>query len=97
MNRKTDKVGQLSRAWKEAREAAMARSQAKNNSQGTQDNIRRNSVYLGLEYQRLGITSPGDITQDDFLRWLDGLREGTLGTKKIGSTRVAEATEGFGL
>ena len=93
MKRKTDKVGQLSQAWREAREEAMARSQAKNNSKGTQDNIRRNSVYLGLECQRLGITSPSDMTQDDFLRWLDGLREGTLGTKKLGSTTIKKRVE----
>ena len=93
MKHKSDKGDQLSEAWKKARQEAMTRSQAKNNSKGTQDNIRRNSLYLGLEFQRLGVVDPRDISQDDFLRWLDGLKEGTLGTKQLGSTTIKKRVE----
>ncbi len=93
MKRKVDQVDKLSYEWKKANEEVMKRSKAKNNSEGTQNNIRKNSIYVGLEFQLLGTNDPAEINQNDFLNWLDGLRQGTLGTKKLGSTTIKKRVE----
>jgi site-specific recombinase XerD len=93
MEKKVDQANQLSDEWKKANQEVMKRSKAKNNSAGTQNNIRKNSIYIGLEFQLLGTNDPAEINQNDFLNWLDGLRQGTLGTKKLGSTTIKKRVE----
>ena len=72
MKRKADKANQLTPAWKEAREEAIQRCQAKNNSDGTLANARRNTIYVALEFQRLAINGPEEINQEDFVAWTKG-------------------------
>ena len=74
MKRKADKANQLTPAWKQAREEAIQRCQAKNNSDGTLANARRNTIYVALEFQLLGINSPEDICQEDFVAWTKGFK-----------------------
>ena len=74
MKRKADKADQLTPAWKQAREEAIQRCQAKNNSDGTLANARRNTIYVALEFERLGVNGPEDINQEDFVSWTKGLR-----------------------
>ena len=93
MKRNADQANQLSEAWRHARTEAMERSQAKNNSKGTQDNLRRNAIYVGQEFERIGINGPHEIKREDFLKWLGGLKEGTLGTKKLGVSTIKKRVE----
>lgn len=47
------------------------RLSSENNSKGTQDNLRRNAIYVGQEFERLGINGPHEIRREDFLKWLE--------------------------
>ena len=93
MKRKADKANQLTPAWRQAREEAIQRCQAKNNSDGTLANARRNTIYVALEFERLGINGPEDICQEDFVSWTKGLKEGTLGTKQLGPMTIKKRVE----
>ena len=92
MKRKADKANQLTPAWKQAREEAIQRCQAKNNSDGTLANTRRNTIYVALEFERLGINGPEDISQEDFVAWTKGLKDGTLGTKQLGPMTIKKTS-----
>ncbi len=93
MKRKADKANQLTPAWRQARDEAIQRCQAKNNSDGTLANARRNTVYVALEFQRLAINGPEEINQEDFVAWTRGLKEGTLGTKQLGPMTIKKRVE----
>ena len=93
MTRKADKANQLTPEWKQARDEAIERCHAKNNSAGTLANTRRNTIYAALEFQRLGINGPKEINQEDFVAWTKGLREGTLGTKQLGPMTIKKRVE----
>ena len=78
MARKTYDENELAPKWKEARQKALLRSKAKNNSDGSYNNIKRNSVYLAVDFQSLRVMGPDEITTETFSFWIDGMRNGNF-------------------
>ena len=93
MAKKTYYESALSKEWLNSRHEALTRSKAKNNSKGSYDNIKRNSVYLANEFQLLGVKSPDGITKEKFSDWVDGLREGTFPCKELGAGTIKKRVE----
>jgi len=93
MAQKTYSESTLSKAWLDTRHEALTRSKAKNNSKGTYDNIKRNSVYLGNEFQMIGVDDPRMITKEIFSEWIDGLSEGKFPCQKLGSGTIKKRVE----
>ena len=65
----------LSDKWNAARYETITRGRAKNNSQGTLDNLRRNTVYIGREFQEIGVYDPAEITKESFTLWIENLKQ----------------------
>ena len=93
MAKKTYYESALSKEWLNSRHEALTRSKAKNNSKGSYDNIKRNSVYLANEFQLIGVNSPDGITKEKFSDWVDGLREGTFPCKELGAGTIKKRVE----
>ena len=93
MAKKTYSESALSKAWLNSRHEALTRSKAKNNSKGSYDNIKRNSVYLANEFQLLGVNSPDEITKENFSKWIEGLRQGTFPCKELGAGTIKKRVE----
>ena len=93
MAKKTYSKSTLSKAWLESRHEALTRSKAKNNSKGTYGNIERNSVYLGNEFQMIGVDDPRMITKEKFSEWIDGLSEGRFPCQELGSGTIKKRVE----
>ena len=93
MAKKTYSESALSKEWLNSRHEALTRSKAKNNSKGSYDNIKRNSVYLANEFQLIGVNSPDGITKEKFSDWVDGLREGTFPCKELGAGTIKKRVE----
>ena len=73
----------LSDKWNAARYETITRGRAKNNSQGTLDNLRRNTVYIGREFQKIGVYDPAEITKESFTQWIENLKQKPLGNSTI--------------
>ena len=93
MARKTYDEDELAPKWKEARQKALLRSKAKNNSDGSYNNIKRNSVYLAVDFQSLGVMGPDEITTETFSLWIDGMRNGNFRTKALASGTIKKRVE----
>ena len=93
MAAKTYSESNLSKAWLNSRHEALTRSKAKNNSKGSYDNIRRNSVYLANEFQFLNVNSPKEITKENFSEWIDGLRQGKFPCMTLGEGTIKKRVE----
>ena len=93
MAKKTYYESALSKEWLNSRHEALTRSKAKNNSKGSYDNIKRNSVYLANEFQLIGVNSPDGITKEKFSDWVDGLRQGTFPCKELGAGTIKKRVE----
>ena len=93
MARKTYDENELAPKWKEARQKAQLRSKAKNNSDGSYNNIKRNSVYLAVDFQSLGVMGPDEITTETFSLWIDGMRKGNFRTKALASGTIKKRVE----
>ena len=93
MAKKTYYESALSKEWLNSRHEALTRSKAKNNSKGSYDNIKRNSVYLANEFQLIGVNSPDGITKEKFSDWVDGLREGTFPCKELCAGTIKKRVE----
>ena len=75
MNHKIVDDENLSEKWNAARYETITRGRAKNNGQGTLDNLRRNTVYIGCEFQEMNVFDPADITKESFAQWIVNLKE----------------------
>ena len=93
MAEKTYSESDLSKAWLASRHEALTRSKAKNNSEGSYDNIRRNSIYLGNEFQLLGVNNPNEITKENFSEWIDGLRQERFPCGQLGEGTIKKRVE----
>jgi len=83
MNHKIVDDENLSEKWNAARYETITRGRAKNNGQGTLDNLRRNTVYIGCEFQEMNVFDPADITKESFAQWIVNLKEKPLGNSTI--------------
>ena len=72
---------------------SLLRSKAKNNSDGSYNNIKRNSVYLAVDFQSLGVLGPDEITTETFSLWIDGMRNGNFRTKALASGTIKKRVE----
>ena len=73
----------LSDRWNTARYETITRGRAKNNSQGTLDNLRRNTVDRGREFQEIGVYDPAEITKESFTQWIENLKQKPLSNSTI--------------
>jgi integrase len=79
--------------WKHDREAAMLRGKSRNHSHGSQGNTRRISVYIGCDFQELGILSPPDMKERDFHDWIEGMRAGSFRGSSLSSQTIRKRVE----
>ena len=93
MARKSYDESELKTAWRENREATMRRSKSRNNSRGSRDNIRRMTVYVSSDFQQLEVFDPADITEQNFLDWIQGMRDGNFRTSKLSSKTIQKRVE----
>ena len=83
MAKKAYGSSELSDEWNKDREAAILRGRSRNHAEGSQANTRRISVYVGCDYQDMGVHSPADMAEQDFHEWIEGMRDGRFRGKAL--------------
>jgi len=51
------------------------------------------TVYVGSDFQQLGVLSPDDMSEQNFLDWIQGMREGVFRTSKLSSKTIRKRVE----
>ena len=93
MAKKAYGSSELSDEWNKDREAAILRGRSRNHAEGSQANTRRISVYVGCDYQDMGVHSPADMAEQDFHEWIEGMREGRFRGSSLSSQTIRKRVE----
>ena len=93
MAKKAYGSSELSDEWNKDREAAILRGRSRNHAEGSQANTRRISVYVGCDYQDMGVHSPADMAEQDFHEWIEGMREGRFRGKALSPQTIRKRVE----
>ena len=95
MAKKAYSASELSDEWNKDREAAILRGRSRNHSEGSQTNTRRISVYVGCDYQDMGVHSPADMVEQGFHEWIERMREGRFRGKALSPQTIRKRVEGL--